>query len=234
MAPEETRTTSRPALRTAASASTNASILAGSIPPAGVVREDEPTLTTTRAAAAIAGRRSVIVLVEPPGARARRSGSLGIGSEAVVVLGVVGGVLLPSPPGGRPLLGEPLVLAASAEDLGTDLDLRSEVEHHRVRAADGHPVAGPGAELQQPVLDADPVQPVSQVADGLGVAEVRLTDPALGLLTADAPQVALLGDGELAALVDGPGAQHDPPGRRRRHQGPTLRDQVRHGERQSL
>ena len=41
-------------------------------------------------------------------------------------------------------------------------------------------------ELEQLVLDAEPVEPVGEEADGLVVAEVGLPHPALGLRAADA------------------------------------------------
>ena len=56
MAPEETSTTSRPAARATASVSTSSWIRPGSMPPVGVVSDDEPILTTIRCAPAIAGR----------------------------------------------------------------------------------------------------------------------------------------------------------------------------------
>src|SRR4051812_48978899 len=175
MAPEETRTTSRPASRTATRASTRAAMRSGSMPPP-VVSDDEPTLTTTRCAAATADRSST-------------SGTLG--SCLLVVGGVAGRVVLavplPAAGDGGALRGlQPVVLAAPAEDLRADFHLRGEVEDDRPGpvgpAADGDAVTGPGAQLQQLVLDPDPVEPVGQVPDGLRVAEVGLTDPALGLV----------------------------------------------------
>ena len=68
MAPEETRTTSRPAPRAMASVSTSPWMRPGSIPPVGVVSDEEPILTTIRCAPAISGRatsrpseRSVVI-----------------------------------------------------------------------------------------------------------------------------------------------------------------------------
>src|SRR5688572_26561746 len=52
IAPDDTRTTSRPPARAADKASTSASIRCWSSPPAAEVIDDDPTLTTTRAAAA--------------------------------------------------------------------------------------------------------------------------------------------------------------------------------------
>ena len=107
------------------------------------------------------------------------------------VLRVVLLVPFPPPLHGGTRFGEPLVLAAPAEDLPTDLDLGGEVEDHGVGSADGHPVTRLGPQLAQPILDADPVQPIGEVADGLGIAEVGLLDPALRLGPAYPPELAL-------------------------------------------
>ena len=45
--------------------------------------------------------------------------------------------------------------------------------------------AGDGAGLEELVLDAEPGEPVGEVADGLVVREVGLPHPALGLVAAD-------------------------------------------------
>ena len=96
--------------------------------------------------------------------------------------------------GGRALLVEALVLAAAAEHLGAGVDARLEVEDDRVVGVpDEHGVALLGAQLDQPRLDAEPVEPVGEEADGLVVAEVGLAHPALGLLAADPPALAGLG-----------------------------------------
>jgi len=64
------------------------------------------------------------------------------------------------------LLLEPLVLAPAAEQLHPRVDAGPEVEHHCVvEVADQHVVALDRAELHQPRLDAEPVQPVGQEAD---------------------------------------------------------------------
>ena len=86
-----------------------------------------------------------------------------------------------------------------------------------------------GAELDQLVLDADPVEPVGQEAHGLLVAEVGLAHPALGLLAAHAPALGRLGDLELAAAVDAGGPDHDAGGLRDRALGAGLADDLAHG-----
>jgi len=95
------------------------------------------------------------------------------------------------PPTGRggPLFNEARILTTPTQNLGTDIDLRREVEDHGIIAADCHTVSGPGTEFQESVFDADPVHPVSQVTDGFGVAEIGLLDPALRFLAANPPQV---------------------------------------------
>ena len=57
------------------------------------------------------------------------------------------------------------------------------------------PSAAP--ELEQPVLDAEPVEPVGEEADGLVVGEVGLPDPALGLLPRTRQPVRVVLDGEV-------------------------------------
>ena len=78
---------------------------------------------------------------------------------------MIGAVAFTSPYGCWPLFGEPGILTAPAQDLGSDVDLRGEVEDDRVRAADRHPVARPSAELEEPVLDANAVESIRKVAD---------------------------------------------------------------------
>src|SRR6201996_7091722 len=56
MAPDETRIRSAPARIFSAQESARAPMRSSSMPPSGVVREDEPTLTTTRRAVAMGGR----------------------------------------------------------------------------------------------------------------------------------------------------------------------------------
>ncbi len=56
--------------------------------------------------------------------------------------------------------------------------------------ADDHRVAGLGAGLDQRLLDAEPGQPVGEVADGLVVGEVGLPHPAVRLGAADDVPVA--------------------------------------------
>ena len=99
------------------------------------------------------------------------------------------------------------------EHLGAGVDAGLEVEDDRVvRVADQDGVALLGAEREQPGLDAEPVEPVGEEADGLVVAEVGLAHPALGLLAAHPPALGGLGDGEVVAAVRGRRADHDPGG----------------------
>ena len=118
----------------------------------------------------------------------------------------------PAAPGGGPLLVEALVLAAAGEDLGAGVDAGLEVEDHGVvGVADQDGVALLGAELEQPGLDAEPVEPVGEEADGLVVAEVGLAHPALGLGAAHPPAArSVAADGELVAAVGARRAEHDP------------------------
>ena len=77
--------------------------------------------------------------------------------------------------------------------------LRLPVEGH---VADGDGAAGPRAEPQQFVFDAEAGQPVAEVADGFVVVEIRLADPTFGPRTAHHETAAAIGhDGE-TALVD--------------------------------
>ena len=83
------------------------------------------------------------------------------------------------------------------------------------------------------LLDAEPGEPVGEVADGLVVAEVGLADPALGLRRRGRrSRPASCGsalDGE-AGVVDGPGVQHDPRRRRGRPGGAVGGDGLGEGE----
>ena len=180
MAPELTRTTSSPRARAAASASTSASRRSPSRPPVVVVSDDEPTLTTMR-----------LMTRRPPRLLAGRAGlglERALGDELLATLLV----------GAPVVVVQALVLAAAAEHLGAGLDLRVEVEDDRVVViADDDVVAGRGAHLEQPGLDAEPVEPVGEEPDGLVVAEVGLAHPPRGLLAADDVLPVALDDREL-------------------------------------
>ena len=185
-----TSTISVPAARASASESTSARTRAGSSPPAAVVSDDEPTLTTTRLAPVTAARLirrspsgSCSVPVEPAGDVGPGLGLAALGHRLVD---------RPTPFGGGPGLGEALVLATAAEHLGAaGVEPGLEVEDDGVvRVADQHRVALDGPELDEPRLDAEPVEPVGEEADRLVVAEVGLPDPALRLLPADPPALA--------------------------------------------
>src|SRR4030095_17035957 len=106
MAPEETRTISRPANLAPASTATSCPIRCGSMPPLGVVKDEEPTLTTTRRAPA-SSSRMVTLIGQVFGLR---------------LPGVVGPIFCTSTLGGGSLFDQPLILTAPAEDLRTALD----------------------------------------------------------------------------------------------------------------
>src|SRR3954453_5748795 len=74
--------------------------------------------------------------------------------------------------------------------------------------ADDDLVTGLRAESGQRLLDAEPGQPVGEVADRLVVAEVGLAHPPLRLLAADDETLALTFDRE-AGIVDRAGPEHD-------------------------
>ena len=58
--------------------------------------------------------------------------------------------------------------------------LLARLVHRRLAVIAGLVALG-GAQLEEPVLDAQTVEPVGQEADGLVVGEVGLPHPALGL-----------------------------------------------------
>ena len=219
MAPEETRTRSAPLRRTPARLSTRRRTRSGSMPPAAVVSEDDPTLTTTRWAPETAAR---VILRRPPG---RRVVEVEVGQPVLLVVATrdVGaglalapvrhrGVDRPAAVRGRARLVEPLVLASATQHLGAGVDARLEVEDDGVvRVADEHRVTLDRAELDELLLHAEPVQAVGEEPHGLVVAEVGLPDPALGLLAAHAPALALarLGDGELRPAAGRRRPDHD-------------------------
>jgi hypothetical protein len=90
---------------------------------------------------------------------------------------VVRPILLAAPLCGRSFCYQALVLASRTENLCPDFNLWSKVEDHRVSPSNGHAISGLGAKLEQPVFDADPIQPVGEIANGLCVREVGLTYP---------------------------------------------------------
>jgi hypothetical protein len=143
---------------------------------------------------------------------------------------VVYPILLTPAPSRGSFFGQPLVRTAAAEDLGTDLDLGGEVKDHGVRAADRDTIAGQRAKLEQPVFDPNPIQPVGEIADGLGVGEVGLLHPPLRLASANPPQLSLTLDTELILAADRLRSDHDPGGRRRCGGITASLDQLSHGE----
>src|SRR6478609_2420059 len=269
IAPEETSTTSAPRALSPASTSTRSRTRPGSMPPAAVVREEDPTLTTIRFAPVTSVR---VVMRGPRGSVARRSaageghGFVGCSSAGVVLgpvgvlgaadlvrLGAVGlglvetaghvgaGLALaalgqrlldrPAAVGSRTVVVEALVLAAAAEDLDARVDAGLEVEDHRVvGVADEHGVALLRSQLEQAGLDAEPVQPIGEEADGLVVAEVGLPDPALGLLAPHPPAVLGGGDRELLLAVSRRRTEHDPGRLDRGLRGPRRLDDGGHRE----
>ena len=175
------------------------------MPPAAVVSEEEPdldhdpaglgdlVLRHSRRSRSGSWAEPISYDVGPgrpvPALAVESAGHVGAG----LALGPVAhGLLdLAAAPGGGPLLVEALVLAAAGQVLGAGVDPGLEVEDHRVLGvADQHRVALDGAELEQPGLDAEPVEPVGEEADRLVVAEVGLAHPALGLAAAHLPAVA--------------------------------------------
>src|SRR5215203_5519743 len=191
--------------------SASARIRPRSMPPAAVVSDDDPTLTTTRCAAAIASR---IDILTPRACRRTVAGCprppRGLG-PALVLGRMIGAITLTPADRRRPLLGEPGVLTAPTQDLGSDVDLRGEVEDHSIGTADRHPITCPSTELEEPILDANAVEPIGEVADGFVIAEVGLPHPALGLLTTHSPEVTVTLNLELRLACD-PHGWRRPPG----------------------
>src|SRR6516165_8853338 len=174
IAPEDTSTTWPPARTRPASAPASAAIRLSSIRPSLVI-EDEPTLTTTRRAAATSSRPSA--------------------SSWLPALSWLPASPSPGPvtrpasrrcrPGPRSP-GQPLVAATRPETMRrASRDVRVPVEHDRVvLVTDGHLGTRLRARLGERLLHADPGQPVTEVADRLGVAEVGLAHPAGRLMPA--------------------------------------------------
>ena len=119
-------------------------------------------------------------------------------------------ILLPPPLYSRPVLGQSLIMTSRAEDFRADVNLRREVEDHRVLAADGDTIAGLRAQLQQSIFDPDPMQSVGKVADRLGVGEVGLAYPSLRLGTAYPPKLTFRLNGEPRLIIDRLGPDDDP------------------------
>src|SRR6478609_1617279 len=259
MAPLETRTTSAPPPRAAASTSTRWRTRAGSMPPAAVVSDDEPTLTTMRRAPATrlsrAAERSVVTAVpvgvvlaaDLVGHRAHAGAArAAVGTLLPAVLVEVAGDVgarflvglrlhalrdLAAAVAGGTGLAQPLVLTATAEHLRTGLDAGLEVEDDRVVVGpDEDRVALLGTHPRELDLDAEPVQAVREEADGLLVAEVGLPHPALGLGAAHPPAVVGGDDLEVVAAVDGLRPEHDALGLGRGRDLAGRDDDLGHGE----
>src|SRR6478609_4330457 len=232
MAPLETRTTSAPPPRAAASTSTRWRTRAGSMPPAAVVSDDEPTLTTMRRAPATrlsrAAERSVVTAV--PVGVVLAADLVGHRAHAGAARAAVGTLL-------------PAVLVEAAGDVGARFLVGLRLHALRDLAA---AVAG-GTGLAQPLvltataehlrtdpreldLDAEPVQAVREEADGLLVAEVGLPHPALGLGAAHPPAVVGGDDLEVVAAVDGLRPEHDALGLGRGRDLAGRDDDLGHGE----
>jgi hypothetical protein len=131
-----------------------------------------------------------------------------------------------------------VVLTTASQHLRAGLDAGLEVEDHGVLVApDEDGVALDRAELHEPVLDAEAVEPIGEEADGLVVAEVGLAHPALGLGAAHPPaavtglggDLVALGDGEVGTVRAGR-AQHDALGLDLGLLGARRRDDLGHRE----
>ena len=245
IAPEDTSTTSRAARRARpASASTSGVDRSGSMPPAAVVSDDEPTLTTTRAGrgdllAPVTlrssaspgsssvqpqrGRRAAPTVARRgrsrAGARRRR------GSRRSPRSAIAASIVAAAPAAGALL--EPGVLAARAEQLGAGRPSAEVEDHGVVAVADEHRRRPP----RRPPRPAPPRrragEPVGEVADGLVVGEVGLPHPALRLVAAD-PEAVLRRSRSIVELraAAGLGAAGSRCGwarRRARRRGPRRR-----------
>ena len=100
--------------------------------------------------------------------------------------------------------------------------------------ADGHRRNRVRARRGERVLDAEPVQPVAEIADGLVVVEGGLPDPALrACATHDEPAIELrVGLDREAASSTACGPQHDPRGLGDGLRCPHLVHRLAHGERE--
>ncbi len=189
IAPDDTITTSEPAFMRASIASASVASLPTSNTPDGVVSAVVPTLTTMLRAVRMASRW---VTTHRRALASFAAGGLSLGG-----------------PGPIRLLQSHVGAAAGQRQVHACRGLRFPVERH---VADGDRAAGFGAKAQQFVFDTEPCQPVAEIADGLVVGEIRLSDPAFGSRAAhDEAAVAVGFDGE-SALVHRDGADHRPAG----------------------
>ena len=145
-----------------ASTSTSASTRSTSIVPAGVVSEDDPALTTIRRGLA----RSAVTHRACDPAR-----------ERPPVTGRPAARSVPRGPHGR--------LAGPGGTSGCQSKTYPPSSAPMTTSA---PALGAG--LDQRLLDAEPLEPVGEVADGLVVGEVGLPDPPLRLLAGDLEAVS--------------------------------------------
>src|SRR5579875_3024540 len=203
IAPEETITTSEPAFIRASIASASPASRPASNIPVGVVNAVVPTLTTTRRAVRIASRALMF------GAHWSYAPLLLIASLCIVAGATLAACGLAF--GGPDALGAVQArVGAAARQLNIHACgcLGLPVKCH---VADGDCASRLGAEPQQFVLDAEPSQSVTQIADRLVIVEVGLRDPAFGPLAAHHESALPVGLHGETSLVDRDGADHRPP-----------------------
>ena len=125
---------------------------------------------------------SLLAVAQWPALRSSAS-SAASGRAGGPTVGVVGALVLTGRTRG---LLEAQVRAALAEQLGTGDEGGLPVEDDGVvLGTDEHGGPGHGTGLEQRLLDAEPAEPVGEVADGLVVGEVGLADPAGRALAVD-------------------------------------------------
>src|SRR5262249_33514484 len=192
IAPEDTSTTWLPSFTRAASPPASAAIRPSSIRPS-VVSEDEPTLTTTRRAVAMSPRSSAGVPRcpgWPPVAAAGWPRRPALSPRAPPAR-----ARSASPPSPVPVTRAALRRCRAGRNRGPWPPGRPGPR--RTPAGRAVPPAPPRAPLCPPPLGrclphAEGGQPVTEVADRLGVAEIGLPHPAGGLVPAH--QEAVLAD----------------------------------------
>src|SRR5580692_6744337 len=158
-------------------APTRAAMRASSIVPSRIVSDDEPILSTVRTDAAMSGRAA------PPSALALSALALSASALSALSASALAALALALAASAAAVIGRRLWSSSQAAVGASGAGHVSAVAGRQVRVpvedalvallADQHGVAGARPGLGKGLLDAEPGEPVGEVADRLLVGEVR-------------------------------------------------------------